>query len=126
MSENDAERTEQPTQKRLEEARKNGQIPRSTDLNAAAVVLIAGGGLHMLGRSMGSNLFDMMRGALTLTRAQALDESSAISMFAASVQQALLACAPILGLTLAAALLAPLSIGGWNLAFGTLAPDFSR
>ncbi len=25
-----------------------------------------------------------------------------------------------------AALLAPLSIGGWNLAFGTLAPDFSR
>ncbi len=38
----DAERTEQPTQKRLEEARKNGQIPRSTDLNAAAVVLFAG------------------------------------------------------------------------------------
>ena len=35
MSENDAERTEQPTQKRLDEARKNGQIPRSTDLNAA-------------------------------------------------------------------------------------------
>ena len=126
MADDSAERTEQPTQKRLEEARKNGQIPRSTDLNAAAVVLIAGAGLHMLGRSMGSNLFEMMRGGLTLTRAQALDESSAISMFAASVQQALLACAPILGLTLLAALLAPLTLGGWNLAFGTLAPDFSR
>jgi flagellar biosynthetic protein FlhB len=126
MAENDAERTEQPTQKRLEEARKNGQIPRSTDLNAAAVVLIAGGALHFLGRSLGGNLFEMMRDALTISRAQALDESSAASMFAASVQHALLACAPVLGLTLVAALLAPLSIGGWNLAFGTLAPDFSR
>lgn len=126
MADDSAERTEQPTQKRLEEARKNGQIPRSTDLSAAAVVLIAGAGLHFLGRSMGSDLFNMMRGGLTISRAQALDESSAISMFAASVQQALLACAPILGLTLLAALLAPLSIGGWNLAFGTLAPDFSR
>jgi flagellar biosynthetic protein FlhB len=126
MAENDAERTEQPTQKRLEEARKNGQIPRSTDLNAAAVVLIAGGGLHFLGGALGNDLFELMRGGLTISRTQALDESSAISMFAASLQHALLACAPILGLTLVAALLAPLSIGGWNLAFGTLAPDFSR
>jgi flagellar biosynthetic protein FlhB len=126
MAENDAERTEQPTQKRLEEARKNGQIPRSTDLNAAAVVLIAGGGLHFLGRGLGNDLFELMRGGLTISRTQALDESSAISMFAASLQHALLACAPILGLTLVAALLAPLSIGGWNLAFNTLAPDFSR
>jgi flagellar biosynthetic protein FlhB len=126
MADNDAERTEQPTQKRLEEARKNGQIPRSTELNAAAVVLIAGGGLHFLGRTLGNDLFDLMRGGLTLTRTQALDESSAITMFGASIQHALLACAPILGLTLVAALLAPLSIGGWNLAFGTLAPDFTR
>jgi flagellar biosynthetic protein FlhB len=126
MAENDAERTEQPTQKRLEEARKNGQIPRSTDLNAAAVVLFAGGALHFLGRGLGSDLFDMMREGLTISREQALDQSSAVSMFAASVQHALLAVAPVLGLTLVAALLAPLSIGGWNLAFGTLAPDFSR
>ena len=126
MSESDAERTEQPTQKRLDEARKNGQIARSTDLNAAAVVLAAGGALHLLGRGLGSDLFDLMRGGLTISRTQALDASSAISMFAASVQHALLACAPILGLTLLAALLAPLTLGGWNLAFGTLAPDFSR
>src|SRR6185369_12938648 len=115
MAENDAERTEQPTQKRLEEARKNGQIPRSTELNAAAVVLIAGGGLHFLGRGLGSDMFELMRGSLTISRTQALDESSAVSMFAGAVQHALLACAPILGLTLLAALLAPLSIGGWNL-----------
>ena len=126
MAENDAEKTEQPTQKRLEEARKKGQIPRSQELNAAAVVLMAGAGLHFVGRSLGSGLHDLMRTGLSIGREQALDSSSAISMFAGSAQQALIACAPILGLTLAAALIAPLSIGGWNLAFNTLAPDFSR
>ena len=126
MSENDAERTERPTQKRLEEARKKGQIPRSTDLSAAAVVLIAGGGLHFAGGSLGNGLHDLMRDGLSISRAQAMDPSSAISMFAGSAQQALVASAPVLGLTLVAALLAPLTLGGWNLAFSALAPDFSR
>ena len=47
----DQERTEQPTSKRLEEARKQGQVPRSTELNAAAVMLLAGGGLYFMGAS---------------------------------------------------------------------------
>jgi flagellar biosynthetic protein FlhB len=122
----DAEKTERPTQKRLEEARKKGQIPRSSELTAAAVVLMAGAGLHFVGRSLGSGLFEMMRSGLSLSREQALDASSAVSMFAGSAQHALLAAAPVLGLTLVAALLAPLTIGGWNLTFNTLAPDFSR
>ena len=46
MAESDAEKTEQPTPKRLEEARKKGQIPRSQELSAAAVVLAVGGGPH--------------------------------------------------------------------------------
>ena len=44
MAENDQaqERTEQPTQKRLDEARRKGHIPRSRDLTAAAVMLTGG------------------------------------------------------------------------------------
>src|SRR5437868_15500100 len=102
MAEDDAERTEQPTQKRLDEARKNGQVPRSTELNTAAVVLIAGAGLHFMGHALGSSLFEMMQTNLSLSRAQAMDESQAISMFAASALHAIVACAPIFGLTLVA------------------------
>ena len=126
MAEAENERTERPTQKRLDEARKKGQVPRSPELTTAAVVLIAGAGLHFLGRSVGAGLFDIMRSALSLSREQVLDDSSAISQFGTSAAQALLACAPVLGLTLVAALLAPLAIGGWNLSFGVLAPDFTR
>jgi flagellar biosynthetic protein FlhB len=126
MAEHDQERTEQPTQKRREEARRKGQIPRSQDLSTACVVLIAGGALHYLGGSLGSGLHHLMQGGLALSREQALDESLAIGQFGAEMFSALMACAPVLGLTLVAALLAPMSIGGWNLSFGTLAPDFTR
>ena len=103
----DAEKTEQPSSKRLEQAREQGQVPRSTDLNAAMVLLLAGGGLHFMGASIGTKLHDLMRSGLSIAREDALDESKAISILANEVLHALLACAPLLGLTLAAALLSP-------------------
>jgi flagellar biosynthesis protein FlhB len=43
------ERTEQPTPKRLDDARKRGQVPRSIDLSSAAVVLAAAAMILMTG-----------------------------------------------------------------------------
>ncbi len=126
MAENDSERTEQPTARRLEEARKKGQIPRSPELNAAAVVLIAGAGLQLLGRYMGGQLSGIMRAGLSLTREQSLDETLALAGLSASMAHALLAVVPLLGLTAVAALAAPMTLGGWNLSPEVLVPDFTR
>jgi flagellar biosynthetic protein FlhB len=126
MAENEQDRTEQPTAKRLEEARKKGQIPRSTELSAAAVILTVGAGLHYLGGYMGSRLNGLMSASLSLTREQSVDESLMFSTMTTEAAHALVACAPILGLTLLAALLAPMLLGGWNLSFEALAPDFTR
>jgi|SRR5581483_9068490 flagellar biosynthetic protein FlhB len=120
------ERTEQPTPKRLEEARKKGQVPRSPELTAAAVVLIAGGGLQLLGGYLGGQLSGIMRAGLSLSHDQALDETLALSLFSSSMMHALLASLPLLGLTCVAALVAPMALGGWNLSPGVLAPDFTR
>lgn len=123
---NQQERTEQPTAKRLEEARKQGQVPRSTELSAAAVLVTAAAGLHFLGRLIGGQLHGLMSSSLTLSREQSLDEGFMVTTFSTEVARALLACSPILGLTLAAALLAPMLLGGWNLSFQALAPNFER
>jgi len=124
--ENGQERTEQPTSKRLEEARKRGQVPRSSELNAAAVMLLAGGGLHFLGGHLGGQLYNLMRSGLSLSRTDAVDETRAIATFGNEMLHALLACAPILGLTLVAALTAPLALGGWNLSLEAMAPNFDK
>ena len=126
MAESDAEKTEQPTPKRLEEARKKGQVPRSQELSSAAVVLAVGGGLHYLGGYMGIRLNGLMMASLSLTREQSVDESLMISTLTAEMTHGLIAIAPILGLTMIVALLAPMLLGGWNLSVEALAPDFTR
>ena len=126
MAENDQERTERPTAKRLEKAREEGQVPRSSELSAAAVLLVAAGGLHFLGGSIGATLYDIMRSGLDLRPAAALDPGVALSTASAEMLRALLACAPVLGLTMLAALVSPLALGGWNVSLQALSPNFSR
>jgi flagellar biosynthetic protein FlhB len=126
VAENDLERTEKPTGKRLEKAREEGQVARSPELSAAAVLLVTAGGLRFLGGSIGGSLYDIMRSGLSPSPATALDPGLALSMASAEMLRALLVCAPLLGLTLIAALLAPLALGGWNFSVGALAPNFSK
>jgi flagellar biosynthetic protein FlhB len=126
MAEDAQERTELPTQKRRDEARKRGELPRSHELNTAAVVLVTGMGLEFLGPHIGKGLGILLRSDLVLSRAQAFDESHAIAALAGSLTTALHVCLPLLGLTVVAALLAPLALGGWNLSPTALAPNFTR
>src|ERR1700733_5770555 len=124
--ENGQEKTEQPTSKRLEQAREQGQVPRSTELSAAAVMLLAGGGLHFMGGHLGTQLHDLMRAGLSLSHEDTIDESRAVNIFAGELMHAMIICAPLLGLTLVAAFLAPIAIGGWNMSFQVLAPNFDK
>ncbi len=127
MAENPGqERTEQPTPKRLEEARRQGQLPRSPELSTAAVVLIGGIGLHFIGTHIAGELNGIMRSGLSLSREQALDASWLMPSLAASAARGAEAIAPVLVLTLIAALLAPITLGGWNLSLEALVPDFTR
>jgi flagellar biosynthetic protein FlhB len=127
VAENDeAERTESPTQKRIDDARKRGQVPRSRDLSAAAVTLAGGLALYSLGGLLGGGLAGVMRAGLSFRGGEALDASHMMVALGNAATQAALATAPILGLLLAAAVLAPLAIGGWNFSFEAMVPQFER
>jgi flagellar biosynthetic protein FlhB len=124
---NDAqERTEQPTPKRLEEARRKGQIPRSRDLTAAAVMLAGGAALYMLGTSIGGQMSGMMSRSLTLTREQALDSMYLMPALGTAAAEGLRACMPVLFVIMLAAIIAPLALGGWSFSTESLAPKFER
>ena len=126
MADTDQERTEQATPKRLEEARKRGDIPRSRDLSTAAVMLAAGIGLYNLGGYAGGALYDMMRSQLSITPEKALYDGYMASAFGDAVLQAALGLMPMFGLIALAALLAPLALGGWSFSTEALKPNFSR
>lgn len=122
----DLERTESPTQKRLEDARKRGQVPRSRDLAAAATTLCGGAGLYYLGGSAGMKLLEMMRTTLGFTRADATEADRMLQMLYSAGHTAALATVPLLGLLLAAAVLAPLLLGGWTFSGEALVPQWNR
>lgn len=120
------DRTESPTPKRLEDARRKGQVPRSRDLGAAAVTLAGGGGLYWLGGALGQGLAGVMRSGLALRDAAAIGPEHLPGILGASFAQTGLVLAPLFGLTLVAALLAPLALGGWNFSAEALAPKWER
>jgi flagellar biosynthetic protein FlhB len=127
MSETDRhDRTEPATQKRLDDARQRGQIPRSRDLTAAAVMLIAGLGLLFMGKGMGGQLAEMMRGGLMFSADEVQSTDALLTALKAATGAALWAIAPVLGLTLIAALGAPLVLGGWSFSTTGMTPDLKR
>jgi flagellar biosynthetic protein FlhB len=122
----DRERTESPTQKRLDDARAKGQVPRSRDLSAAAIILTAGVGLLSLGSLMGGQLLNLMREGLSLRGAEAFDNAWMLMRFGHAALEAGMSAAPLMGLLLAAAVLTPLVIGGWTFSSEALVPNFER
>jgi flagellar biosynthetic protein FlhB len=127
MAENDQEdRTESATPKRLEDARKRGQVPRSPELGAAAVTLATAASLLVLGSGLVGAMAEQMRRGLRFDGRLMLNEGAAIATFQASMLEALLAAAPVLGLVFLAALVSPLALGGWNFSTEALALKFER
>jgi flagellar biosynthetic protein FlhB len=117
------ERTEQPTPKRLLDARRKGQVPRSRDLNTVAVVLAGGAGLLMFGNWM----FEQLRVLMVTTlapvdvRAQAPAEALGDAGWLA-----LIAMGPLLVLLLVASLAGPALMGGLIWSGEAAQPKLSR
>src|SRR4051794_19815784 len=126
MAEGGQERTERATPKRLEEARKKGQVPRSTELSMAAVCIAAAVAIYTLGRMAAGQFADFMHDSLSLRPEAVMGEEALWPALSTAGARALLIVLPILGATFCAALAAPIAIGGWNFSAGALLPQFSR
>jgi len=120
------ERTEKATPKRRREARQRGQVPRSREFGAAAVVGSAvlaavGSGAHLAAGAAAEFSRLLSFDADALRQPEAMP-----ARLGEAVMQALLLCTPLFGACVCAALLAPLLLGGWNFSAQALKPDFSR
>ncbi|MBC7404968.1 MAG: flagellar type III secretion system protein FlhB [Cytophaga sp.] len=122
----DLERTEPASQKRLEQARDEGDVPRSRELSTCTILLAAGGALWMSGDSLIHQLNHTLVAGLSMERALAYDTEMLLSHIATSLFDVLLAFAPIACLLLIVALGSPLLIGGWLFSVKALEPNFSR
>ena len=122
----DAERTEPASEKRLRQARENGDIPRSREVATFTVLMTAGAGLWMMGGGLVDKLSSVLERGLSLDREQVYNPNVLIERIAADVGGVLLACLPLAGAVMLMMLASPLLIGGWNFSAKAFTPNFAK
>lgn len=125
-SETGQEKTEEPTPKKLEEAKKKGQIARSKDFNTMVIIAMAATALIMMGHIMVADISEIMTLYFQPSRADIFDPMGVIRWFYAAILDGVFLLVPFLALMLLGALFAPLSIGGWAFSMETITPKLSK
>ncbi len=126
MAETDQEKTEAATPRRLEEARKKGQVPRSRELNVLASLLVSGIGLLIFGPMMINGIRKMLVRGLSFDHNLAYDAFAMNEELMAALTATMWILAPFFLVMCAVSLFSPLALGGWLFSGDMAMPKFSR
>jgi len=125
-AESGGERTEEPSQRRLQEARERGQVPRSRELTTFATVLGGSVTLTAIGASLSAHLSEIMRRGMSIDAAALRDPDSMVEYLRYACGSALIGLLPVFGTLIVLVVLASVILGGWNFSGQALVPDFMR
>ena len=122
----DLEKTEQPSQRRLDKAREEGQVARSRELSTFMLLLVGGGVLWFMGASFTEHMVKSLRSGLTLDRELAFNTSLIIPHLYEFSLDALITFSPFLLAVMLVAAFSPLLLNGWLFSVAALQPKFSK
>lgn len=121
-----SERTEQPTAKRRRDARKRGEIPRSTELTAAVALLSAVVFFRWYGPYAVRTIADLMRGSFSVIYQPDFTVLTARNLFRdAGMTFARVAAPPAL-VVLCIGVVSSVAQGGFVVSMTRIKPDFKR
>ena len=120
------DRTEQPTQKRRDDARKKGDVPRSRELTMTGVMLSGAAAILLLSGPMGGRITGSFAQALSLERDLLFDPSYLPVALADLTFEMMSGLIPLVVVLLAAVFLCAASIGGWSMSFEAVKPKLER
>jgi flagellar biosynthetic protein FlhB len=124
--ESDAEKTEPASQKKIDDARKEGDVPRSRELATFTVLMTSGIGLWVFGSKLVRELSAVLVSGLSLDREQIYNSDVLINRVTTDIGSILLACLPLALAIMAVALASPLLIGGWLFSSKSFMPNFGK
>jgi flagellar biosynthesis protein FlhB len=128
MAENDddQERTEQPSEKRLREAREKGDVPRSRDLSGALVVMAGVAALLSGGERAMTHARAIYHLCLHYSRDALFSDALPARVLGMAMREALMLFAPVAVATLLATFAGPVLLGGISFSGQALQPKFER
>ena len=122
------EKTEQPTAKRLRDARRKGQVARSHDLSSAVLLVVSVAVLYLAGGYVAGWAGGAMREQLehAATYRGTLDQAAALGALFVGVKAMALVLAPLFGALLVVALLANYFQVGSVFSFEPVKPSMNK
>ncbi len=120
------DRTEKASEKRLEEARSKGEVPRSRDLSGAMIVIAGIWMLTSSGPQMYAHVQKIYALGMQYPREALFSDHLPLNAMSMAVHEAIALLIPVLMATLLATLAAPTLLGGLSFSAQALQPKFDR
>jgi len=126
MADDSSEKTEEPTAKKLSDARKKGQIARSKDLGTMFVLVGSAFALMLMGGSLVEGMSTMMKRLFSLNRQETMDPHALYQIVSDSVGAILVPFLWIHIIIVFAAFIGNIILGGLNFSWEAMAPKASK
>lgn len=124
--ESDLERTEEPTPRRIEQAREQGQVPHSRELGTFLVLISAAAAFWMMGGWFVQRSMAIARKGFSVEPRFLHEPDQMVVRLGDIGGDALLLFAPLLAILVLAAVLPPFFLNAWVFAPKALVPDLAR
>jgi len=126
MADDDQEKTEQPTGKRLQDAKNKGQVPRSKEAGTATVLLAGIFGLIMLQESLSQAVMNVFSRCFHFDRREVFDPNTMYSMIGISINEVLWPLVGLFSIVMVASLIGNIALGGFNVSTEAIMPKFTK
>jgi flagellar biosynthetic protein FlhB len=127
MAESDSgEKTEEPTAKKLDDAKKKGQIARSKDLGTMFVLVGSAVALMIVGSALVESLSNIMKRLFTLSREESLDMNALFGVLQGTLTDIISPLMWIFVIIIFAAFVGNTMLGGMSFSAEAMAPKLNR
>ena len=121
-----SEKTEDPTGKRLEEARNKGQIARSRELSTTLVLVASSLMFLLFGSFIAEALFAISGRMFTLSRDETYDPTHMFSAWGVAISEVSVPVISFMLVSMIAGIYGSIALGGYNFTWYSAAPRFSK
>lgn len=122
----DLEKSEEPTGRRIEQAREQGQVPHSRELGTFLVLIVAGAAFWSMGGWFVGRSMAFVQKGFAIEPQVMREPAMMLPRLAEISGDALFAFSPFFGLLLLAAILPPFFLNAWVFSSQALVPDLNR
>ncbi|WP_100655793.1 flagellar biosynthesis protein FlhB [Alteromonas flava] len=120
------EKTEEPTQKKIQDARKKGQIARSRELSTALVLIASAIAFMLMGSYIATALFQIMQRSFTLSRDETYDLNHMFQIWGQAFSEVSTPVLFYMVIAMVAGIYGSIALGGYNFTWESATPKAEK